>query len=209
MPYNSALAKNVLEMLKNERPKFHGRELAGTQNWAIQTHVLEWLAENLPPDAETLETGCGYSTVIFACLANNHISISPFTEEHDVIKLWCKKNGIHTKHINFIPKSSQDAVHNLKQNELDFILIDGDHAFPAPFIDWYYTADMLKVGGYIAVDDTQIPTGKILRDFLSEEYTRWKLIYEQGNTSIFTRISNRSVAKGIPWTKQPFCQIKR
>jgi hypothetical protein len=39
---------------------------------------------------------------------------------------------------------------------LDLVLIDGDHAFPASFIDWYYTAEQVKLGGYVIVDDTNL-----------------------------------------------------
>lgn len=198
----------IVETLLREDPKFHGRDLAGTQNYAIHPTVLEWMATKLPAGINTVETGCGYTTIVLASLATRHTVISPFTEEHDLIKNWCASHGISTEHVEFIAKPSQDVVPNLPHQPLDFILIDGDHAFPAPFIDWYYLADMLRVGGYVAVDDTQIPTGRILREFLLQESGRWSLDSELGKTSIFTRTTELDVAKGIMWNQQPFCRIQ-
>lgn len=195
----------VLNLLLNERPQFHGRELAGRHNYAIATEVLEWLAKYLPYGCNTIETGCGYSTIILGCIANKHIAISPFTEEHQLIISWCAEKGIATDRLEFIAKPSQDVVPNLPDSIFDFVLIDGDHAFPAPFIDWYYLADMLRVGGYLAIDDTQIPTGRILKDFLTMESDRWRLTAELGKTTIFRRTSDLKVAKGIMWNEQPFC----
>jgi hypothetical protein len=48
---------------------------------------------------------------------------------------------------------------------LDIVLIDGAHAFPFPFLDWYFTASALKAGGLLVIDDVQIATGTILADF--------------------------------------------
>ncbi len=144
---NKISPAEVLKILLEERPMFHGRENAGSKNFAIQSEILEWMIGNLPAGAHTLETGCGYSTVILATLSGKHTAIAPFPEEHILIKAWCSEHGIGTDHITFIAEPSQNVIHNLGKDELDFVLIDGDHAFPAPFIDWYYTADRIKVGG--------------------------------------------------------------
>lgn len=197
----------VLEALKQERPKFHGRQQAGTKNYAIQWSVLEWMVTNLRGGGASFETGCGYSTVVLACLSRKHTVVSPFSEEHEVLVEWCTKHGIATAHLEFVARPSQEVVPGFEPGELDFVLIDGDHAFPAPFIDWYYTADKLRVGGVVAVDDTQIPTGKILRDFLVQEVDRWNMMAEIGKTALFERTSEEAVAKGVFWTQQPYCEI--
>lgn len=204
-----SLVREIIEILQRERPQFHGQKQAGKRNYSIQSRVLKWMANNIPQGANTLETGCGYSTLVLASLSARHTVISPFPEEHELIKVWCADREISIDHVDFIASPSQDVVPHLACDRLDFILIDGDHAFPAPFIDWYYTADKLKVGGYLAVDDTQIPTGKILRDFLIEESKRWRLATEINKTAIFARTSNSEVAKGISWGQQPYCKIPK
>ncbi len=61
----SSLAGEMLEILKMERPKFHGRKHAGTKNYAIQQPVLERNNKNIHFGATTLETGCEYSTMCY------------------------------------------------------------------------------------------------------------------------------------------------
>ncbi|MCC1484901.1 class I SAM-dependent methyltransferase [Winogradskyella immobilis] len=199
----------ILNLLYTEHPKFHGREEAGSQSYAIKPEVLKWMANNIPTGSNTLETGCGYSTVLLTLLSKKHIVISPFPQEHKLIREWCNSEGVNNDHVKMIAETSQDVVPNLECNDLDFILIDGDHAFPAPFIDWYYTADKLKVGGTLAVDDTHIPTGKILRDFLLKEHTRWSLITDIGTTAFFKRISKENVARDIIWVQQKYCELPK
>jgi hypothetical protein len=89
--------------------------------------------------------------------------------------------------------------------QLDIVIIDGDHSFPIPFIDWYYTADRIKKDGYVVVDDTQIITCRILSDFLSKEKGRWELAHEFANTSVFRKVTEKSVLGEIYWLK-PYCE---
>jgi predicted O-methyltransferase YrrM len=202
------MPKDKLHFLLDERPWFHGRKNAGTQSYPIADDVLEWIFENLMTRSVTLETGCGYSTIVFALKSAHHAVISPAPQEHDLIKKWCEAHEIAFDNIEFIAAASQEVIHSLKsKEELDMVLIDGDHAFPAPFIDWYYTADRLKCGGYVIVDDTQLITGKILRDFLLAEAKekRWEVAKIIGKTAIFKRISSSPVARNIPWIHQPYC----
>lgn len=200
--------KNKIELLRkllDAKPKFHGRENAGTEHYAIASDVLDWILDNLPKNAITLETGCGYSTVAFSIVSKQHIVISPFKEEHQVIRDWMKNNGGVCKHIEFVDSISQDYIYRLAKNLLlDMVLIDGDHAFPAPFIDWYYSADRIKEGGFVIVDDTQLTTGKILAEFLDQESERWEKFVTIGKTIIYKKITSQNVARGIPWIKQPF-----
>jgi hypothetical protein len=43
----------------------------------------------------------------------------------------------------------------------------GEHQAFRQFIDWYYTALALRVGGKVLVDDMHIQTCDLLRHFLS------------------------------------------
>jgi predicted O-methyltransferase YrrM len=202
------MRKDKLNRLIDEKPIFHGRKNAGTQQYAISDEVLKWMYGNLESGSITLETGCGYSTIVFALISAHHTVISPFPQEHDLIKNWCEAHDIKIGNIEFIAAPSQEVIHSLgKKGDLDMVLIDGDHAFPAPFIDWYYTADRIKCGGYVIVDDTQLITGKILRDFLLAESIekRWESAKIMGKTAVFKRMSSSPVARDIPWIHQPYC----
>ncbi len=62
----------------------------------------------------------------------------------------------------------------LPADPLDLVLIDGSHGFPVPLIDWFYTADRLKVGGLLVLDDTQLWSVHILKQFLLLE-PEWQI----------------------------------
>lgn len=84
---------------------------------------------------------------------------------------------------------------SLDIDHLDLVLIDGSHAFPLPFIDWYYTYQKLKVGGKMIVDDTQLWTGLVLKRFLILE-PEWQ--YERNSpprSAIFTKVGSCIEAK--------------
>ncbi len=203
----------LLALLLNESPSFHGMKLredtVGTKNWMIRPEVLEWMCHHIKPGSQTLETGCGYTSVLLSALSSRHTVISPLVREHELIKQWCASHDVATDHVNFMASKSQDVLPGLEVENLDMALIDGDHAFPAPFLDWYYLADKVAVGGLVIVDDTQIRTGEILRDFLKAETDRWQMVEEIGKTSIFRRITEAAVAYGVGWIDQPWCHVER
>ena len=84
------------------------------------------------------------------------------------------------------------------------MLIDGQHSFPWPFIDWFYTAERLKIGGVVIVDDTHLMTGKVLKDFLEGEVRAglWELAANFSKAAAFRKIQ-AEVNHGI-WENQPW-----
>jgi len=208
-PRNPNDAVDVVEMLFSRQPSFHGEACAGSANYAITRDVCQWISDTVPCGARTLETGCGYSTVSFACRSGSHAVYSPFAGEHDLIRRWCREQGITTDHVAFVAQPSQQALPSRQRSPLDFVLIDGDHAFPAPFIDWYYLAEDVVPGGILLVDDTHLTTGRILRDFLIAECHRWRFERELGKTAVFRRVAPAPVAIGMSWEHQPFVKDLR
>lgn len=87
---------------------------------------------------------------------------------------------------------------------LDLVLIDGDHAVPAPYIDYYYTADRLVQGGVMLVDDTQLRSVRQLCEFLDEEAQRWEVVEQLERTRIYRKLVEGKVAEGIRHLEQPF-----
>jgi hypothetical protein len=86
---------------------------------------------------------------------------------------------------------------------LDIVFIDGMHAFPWPILDWYATADLLKVGGLMIIDDTQLPSVGILSEFLMADSPRW-LFAETigGRTDVFKKTA--SSIHDVAWHEQPW-----
>jgi hypothetical protein len=83
------------------------------------------------------------------------------------------------------------------------VLIYGGHGIPIPFIDWFYTSRLLKLGGLMIVDDTWITTGRILSEFMAVD-PHWKLLREFDHTSFFEKISHGGHLS--EWTEQPWIQ---
>ena len=71
-----------------------------------------------------------------------------------------------------------------------------------PYIDWYYTADRLKVGGLLVLDDTQLGPVHVLKEFLSKE-PEWQL--EENflpRSAVFRKVRPGSCVKNEFW--QPY-----
>jgi predicted O-methyltransferase YrrM len=195
----------VLGELQRTRPRFHHAE-DRRQDWSLDGAVLEWLFDHCIPGGRTLETGSGYSTIAFALRGTEHISISPAPEEHARLRSWCTDHGVSLEGVRFVPGRSDDVLPGLSPGPLDLVLIDGDHAFPTPFLDWRYTAPHLAVGGMVVVDDTDIRTGRLLVDFLAGERGRWAERARFDRAVVFEKITVDVVGRGF-W-EQPWCATK-
>jgi len=148
----------------------------------------------------TLETGAGQTTVVFAISGTKHTCITPDTQEIERIKQYCDKLQISYK-INFIVGSSDIILPSdeMIPNELNHVFIDGAHAFPAPIIDWHYTACKLKIGGIVSIDDFRMPSVQILYNFLNVE-SEWELVKIVQNTAFFRKL--REPKDLADWTGQ-------
>jgi hypothetical protein len=186
----------------NNPPRLHQDGAGETVSWGLIEEVLRFIEGQVTADAATLETGAGISTILFALAGTAHHCITPNGAEVARIKTYCREHGIATDGLRFHVAGSEAVLPHLEPTPLDLVLIDGRHAFPTPFIDWYYTAERLKVGGVLIIDDTQLWTGKLLCDFLATE-PEWALRAEFPPRAVaFTRLAEGSHQK--EWTDQPY-----
>ena len=192
--------QSVINRLLEDRPSFHGQ--SGEYNWALGSDVLEWLGKTIQPGDYTLETGCGYSTIVFAASGANHTTISPVAEEHTRIRSWGQQNGISFETVKFFADRSENVLPTLESIPIRVALIDGWHAFPGPFLDWFFVCKALQVGGFVIVDDTQLRTCAILRDFLASETPRWRRTCCLGKTEVFEKLTDDLFVGD--WPTQPF-----
>lgn len=192
---------DILEELLRDPPLLH-RQSNQPVSWAISRGLMHELGRTVKAGQRTLETGAGVSTIIFAARGANHTSVVPDRELTIRISNFCAERAIDTSVLRFLIGPSEDILPGASLSELDLVLIDGRHGFPAPFIDWYYTASHLRVGGTLIVDDTNLWTGEILRDFLCSDDT-WRLVRElDGKTAIFEKLADGS--HKAEWVFQPF-----
>lgn len=190
----------VRNLLANP-PLLHNDYAGHPISWQLESDVLEFLSKNVKSTSKTLETGAGLSTLLFAVLESNHTCIVPDRKQIIRIKSYCKKNKISLRKVRFINEISEVALPKIKDSKFDLVLIDGRHAFPTPFIDWYYVTPKLKIGGQVIIDDTQLWTGKVLKNFLLSEH-EWILKLNLSRSAVFTKKKEGSHSK--EWTAQPF-----
>jgi hypothetical protein len=177
----------LIEKLIQDNPQFHFYQGRFT-SWAVHPDTLRFLCNLLTPGMSTLETGCGQTTVVFSLAGANHICVTPNSGEAERVKQYCAELGL-TKNITFLLESSDVVLpkSELIPSGLDHVFIDGAHGFPAPVIDWHYTASKLKLGGILGVDDFKMPSVRILYDFLCAE-EEWELIKVMYNTAFFRKL---------------------
>jgi predicted O-methyltransferase YrrM len=192
---------NVQNLLQNP-PKLHTDEFGQPISWGLSDDVLYFLDKHVSNTFRTLETGAGLSTILFGLIGSQHTCIVPSKDQVDRIKDYCAQHNIPIQNISFEIDTSENVLPRLEINDLDLVLIDGRHGFPTPFLDWYYASPKLKVGGTLIVDDTQIWTGRVLKEFLLLE-PEWRLEEEFSNkTAVFKKLKEGSHSK--EWNNQPY-----
>lgn len=175
----------IATMLLKNQPKFHGQTTYG-----LSEDALRGMERLLRPGMNTLETGCGYSTVLFALAGARHCCITPNRAETELVADYCRQAGISTGQLDFRIGSSAQALPSMVgEGALQFVFIDGSHTFPYPFIDFHYTQGRLQAGGILGVDDCQIPTVRVLFDFLAVDDAYEKILYVH-NTAFFRKVSD-------------------
>jgi predicted O-methyltransferase YrrM len=192
-----------LQQLIDDAPAIHG-EAGGNDliTHGLLVGALEFIDRVVQPGSRTLETGSGYSTILFALKGAQHTCIVPNQPEIDRILAYCEQQSIDTSGLTFVAQPSERVLPTLETGPLDLVLIDGSHSFPQVFIDWFYVAEALEVGGHILVDDVHLWTGRVLRDFLAAE-PEWRIVDELGGrTSIVRKVGQ--VDPDRVWTEQPY-----
>jgi predicted O-methyltransferase YrrM len=104
--------------------------------------------------------------------------------------------------VEFVLEPSENYLPRCESKDLDLVLIDGKHAFSWPVIDWFYTADRLKQGGILVLDDIEMPSVAILQEFLVEDPRR-RVELSLGRRALAVRKISESV-HNVAWHMQPY-----
>jgi hypothetical protein len=181
-------------------PQLHPRAPAGV--FWTDPACYDFIGECLSPDARTLETGCGVSTVLFALWAGSHTCVVHAERQAQLCRLYLDERGIAHQHVRFEVGASEEVLPALALEELDLVLVDGGHGFPTPILDWYYGAGHLRAGGVVVLDDVQLPSVRLgLMDFLDAD-PRWEPVRHTPKWAAFRRLSSGSLRED--WTQQDF-----
>ena len=221
---------NKLQKIIQERPSFHRSETeidrpfdpsesllpyeaaaqlasARLTCYGIEAEVLSFIADNVHEGSRTLETGAGCSTLAFAIRGSSHVVVTPSQSEIALITQYASQHEISLEKVRFVQESSDRYLPRCVLEGLDLILLDGKHAFPWPIVDWFFTADRLRQGGLMIIDDVQLQSVSILGDFMRID-SGWQLIRDfSGKTLAFRKI--RDSIHDVAWHMQPFSVGKR
>jgi hypothetical protein len=213
-------AAHVLALLNEHQPAFqlqsgtkellsseahfaeHGRDTdaIARASYPSSDQVLEFLAATIQPDWVTIETGGGRSTCVFAAAAKQHYCVNPDRTANALVREFLTRHRVPAGGLEFLPDPSDFALPGLPRGlEVDLALIDGNHSFPLPIIDWHYIDRHLKVKGLLLVDDTQIRSVRMLTDFLSTEPS-YAFERAVGTTSIWRKVREDRI---WGWSAQP------
>jgi hypothetical protein len=162
--------ETLTEQLMHEQPSLHGE----AQLWGLAWAALAYIERTVQPGMATLETGAGASTIVFAARGAEHEAVTPSADEAERIARECERRGISTDRLTFRIGSSADVLRDWEPRPLDFVLVDGAHAFPYPTLDWWYLAPHLKVGGLMLLDDAYMPPVAAVVDHLRDS-AAWRL----------------------------------
>lgn len=194
----------TLDAVLADPPTVHVDDVSGVATtFGLLPAALHWIVERIGPEHRTLETGCGLSTIAFALTGAEHRCVVPEPSEPERIRTYCAERGISTDRCEFVVERSEEYLPRATDlGPLDLVLIDGSHSFPQVFIDWFYVADHLSVGGHVIVDDTHVWTGHLLRDFLAAEQ-EWEIASEWYGRSVALRKIAETDRDKL-WLDQPY-----
>jgi predicted O-methyltransferase YrrM len=142
-----------------------------------------------------LEIGMAFGTSAITILSNNKcklISIDPFQTtqwESNGIKL-VKEFGYEKRH-TLIEKKSYVALPELLDKKVplfDFIFIDGWHTFDYTLVDFFYSNLLLRVGGFIMIDDALHHGVSNCMKYLNSNYLFYKKMDSIKTIGVYKKI---------------------
>jgi precorrin-6B methylase 2 len=191
-----------------ERPHLHvardGSPKSGGLNRPIGDRFIQELSVLDRP--RIAETGTGLSTLVFLSLDPGAvISISPAPELHERTRAEAVARGIDLGPARFVDDRSESALPILalvEGVELDAAFIDGNHGWPAVFVDFCYLNRMLRPGGLLFIDDVQVYAVAQLVCLLRQQQPHYEFV------AVDTKMATFRKGLDLPylpdWRMEPF-----
>lgn len=149
------------------------------------------------------ETGCGLTTLILSQLSDEHTS---FTADFgDSLSKTRDHTYFNRQSTTFVVNSTQISLptHEFKK-ELDFVIIDGPHAYPFPDLEYFYFYPQVRRGGVLVLDDIHIPTIGHMYDFMRDD-EMWEHLGDVETTAFFRRTAAPTLdPHGDGWPQQRY-----
>lgn len=213
-------ATSVIRDLLTERPKFQlrsgvaglhsseqhlfGGHAVDTRTFERAAHpiaegVLEFIADHVQPGDKTVETGGGWSTAVFAASGAKHTCVNPDVTGNGLVAQWLAEHGVSTTSLTFVADSSDLALPAIQAAaDHAMALVDGNHSHPFPLLDWHYGDRLLRVGGWMLLDNVEIGAVRHVVDFLRDEPS-YRFGFAKWGCAIFEKVSTQRV---MGWSAQ-------
>src|SRR6185437_2459303 len=118
------------------------------------------------PFAASCETGCGGSTIVLSHLSKRHVAFAIEGENRTITGLRDHPD-LRGEAVAFVEGESRVTIPAYSfAGLLDLALLDGPHAYPLPQVEFAYLFPRLRMGGWLVLDDIQIPSVHELFRFL-------------------------------------------
>lgn len=206
--YSHRMSQEQARALVNDRPALHrnrsGEPQVGGLNRAVGERFIDEISSFDRPDI--CETGTGLSTLVFCALEPaSVISISPAPDLHERTLDEAKTRDIDVTGLRFIDDRSERALPLLalvEEQKIDVGFIDGNHGWPAVFVDFCYLNKMLRPGGILFVDDIQIFAVAQLVNLLRQHEPHFQFVSIDSKMATFRKGADIDYLPD--WTLQPY-----
>lgn len=133
----------------------------------------------------SIETGCGLSTLVLSQLSDRHTTFT--SAPGDSLHNTQNSPYLRSSATKFVIGPSQLTVPKYRfLDPLDFVLLDGPHAYPFPDLEYYYVYPHIRQEGVLVVDDIHIPTIRRMYEFLRDD-EMWEHRGDVRDTAFFQR----------------------
>jgi precorrin-6B methylase 2 len=145
------------------------KRASGFHPWDAMSPMALSAILNRGPFRSTAETGCGGSTIVLSHASDRHTAFAIDGKDRTISELR-KQSDLRTGKVTFVEGETKDTLPRYRfEGELDLVLLDGPHAYPLPQIEFAYLFPWIRLGGWLVVDDVQIPSVYEIFDFLRKE----------------------------------------
>jgi len=171
---------------------FHARD-------AMAARALDGVLRRGPFE-RSAETGCGGSTIVLSHASRHHTAFAIEGTDQTITELH-RHSDLQQHNVVFVGGETKNTLPgHVLEGPLDFVLLDGPHAYPLPQVEYAYLFPAIRVEGWIAIDDIQIPSVHELFRFLKQEPS--VVLEEVIVRTAFFRRSKETAPGPDGWTEQ-------
>ena len=125
--------------------------------------------ERRGPFQFSAETGCGGSTIVLSQISGHHTAFALDGADRTISELRAHRD-LRGERVVFVEGETRYTLPLYSfADRLDLVLLDGPHAYPLPQLEFVYLFPQVRVGGWMVLDDIQIPSVHELFRFMKME----------------------------------------